>query len=133
MRRWLVIALCAISTTLLAQSDTSEPEPPLMVPLEDCEVELTTLEQTCTDELTNLEADCAARLLGLGKSLTVDCDASQDAAVAAERRHYEPIVASLRVSSDEWKAEAEARGAEATLWKIVSGALAVGLLVSLVF
>jgi len=133
MLRWLVIVLCATSTMLAAANDTSEPETPLMVPLEECETELTGLEKTCAAELTKLEADCVNELNELRSRLTSECDADQDAAVAAERRHYEPIVASLKVSSDEWKAEAEARGAETILWRLVSGALALGLLLSLLF
>ena len=133
MLRWLVIVLCATSTMLAAANETSEPETPLMVPLEECETELTGLETTCTAELTKLEADCVAELQDLRSRLTSECDADQAAAIAAERRYYEPIVARERTAADEWKAEAEARGAETLFWKIISGVLALGLLLSLLF
>ena len=148
--RWLPAALLLISMPQLAMGGDSGPPPPSaeqpVVSVADCvttceealeslETEMQAELTACHEQavtLTECESACATELRVLRTELTVDCDASVAAAIAAERRHYEPLVAGLQAERDEWESEADRQARAARFWRGaafvgVAAAIGVGL------
>ena len=100
----LPIVLWLISTPLTAQSSSETPQPtsspPSMISTDDCE-------STC-------EADCTAELDKERKEIQSQCEMTTTTAIADERRHYEPVVANLRI-------DVERLETKVVVWQIVAG------------
>lgn len=152
MPRWLAAALLLTSMPQLAMGGDSGPEPPSdeqsTVSVADCatvceealenlEAEMQAELTACHEQavtLTECESACATELRALQTELTADCDASVTAAIAGERRHYEPLVAGLQAERDEWETEANRQARAVRFWRgaaIVTGvaaAIGVGLI-----
>ena len=74
---------------------------------------------TSSSSTGSCESACKSELHNLEHELDDQCDASVKAAVADERRHYEPELAKLTTERDDWRESAErAIGAQA-LWRHV--------------
>ena len=149
--RWLPAALLLISMPQIALGGDSGQPPPSdeqsVVSVADCvttceealeslEAEMQAELAACREQtvtLTECESACTTELRALRTELTADCDASVVEAIAAERRHYEPLVAGLQAERDEWETEAARQARAMRLWRgaaVVTGvaaAVAVGL------
>lgn len=154
-RRWLPAALWLTITPLIGHTDTQMPwlqsDARLMISIDDCSrtcaLELAKAISECRPTETmapnpvpesssvsirTCESDCETSLHSLKGELEDACDASQDEAVAAERRLYEPQIAQLTAERDVWIRATEHALRDVQVWMViagVAGAVAVGSLV----
>lgn len=90
-------------------------------------------ESECSATSTQRDDACEATIDEVVGELSENCNRGVDAAVAAQARHYEPIVAGLQVEKDEWQREAELRAASEGFWRVVAGVASLVALGAVVY